>query len=490
LAALAAPRCTGAAALIAVAPIVSGRRYLKELRNFELAAGHIGAAAAAGAAQAASGDGGNFEVSGFVLSGATVAALSQLDLANLVGAPVPELLIIDRNDSTAGRAWSDQLAGLGVKTGYRALPGFVEMMMRPPDLTVTPAAMIEATREWLTALQESTTTTAADTVRPAGSLSASATPAARPLPAPAPAQAMPVECPVFFGSDILLFGIITEPPKEEARRRGVILLNSGGDYHIGPRRMYVSLARTWARRGYFVLRMDLSGLGDSARRSGRPGNEIFPPGAIEDIEAGVEFMRARHGLREITVGGMCTGAFHALQAAAEGLPINRILMINPLNFFWEEGAEPTAVQDWEIVQKPAAYRSQMFSAHAWRRVLSGDVNLWRVLKIYLHSPWLALQTRLRDLARRLNIPVGNDLAELLESIAARGVRIVFVFSDGDAGINLLKTQSGMPVEALSKRYRFRIIAGADHNFTRSEPRSALERVLSEELFARNQQEPV
>jgi len=249
--------------------------------------------------------------------------------------------------------------------------------------------------------------------------------------------------------------------------------------------MYVSLARRWAARGYVVLRMDLAGLGDSAKHAGRPGNEIFPPSAIDDLRKAVDFLRSRCGVRDITLAGVCTGAYHALRAAIEGLSVNRLLLVNQLNFFREEGENPEGIQEWELVHKPGAYNRQIFSAKAWKRLLTRDVRLSRVLRIYFSSPWLALLIKLRTLARRLGIPLRNDLARELAKVAARGVRIVFVYSRGDAGISLLSAQTGLAIEELAKHYRFRIIEEADHNLTRSSARARLEEVLSEELFARN-----
>jgi alpha-beta hydrolase superfamily lysophospholipase len=482
LATLAAPRCGAGTALVAVAPIASGRKYVRELRNFERAAAQFGAPpAAAGAAGSKAGTDGSMEVSGFLLSAATLASLSEVDLASAPASSVSDMLIIDRADLPVARPWCDKFSEAGVRTRYQALSGFIEMMMRPPDLTVTPLEMLAATRDWIRELAGVPAAAVPEpVVRPVQSGPGSFSTL---LPSPGLGVTGPVEHPVFFGAERQLFGIVTEPSKDEVRRRGVILLNSGADYHIGPRRMHVSLARRWAQRGYSVLRMDLPGLGDSAKGSGRSGNEIFPPGAVEGIRAAVDLMRTEYGVRDLTVGGMCSGAFHSLQAAMEGLPVNRVLMVNPLNFFWEDGAQTTAVQSWEVAHKPAAYRAQVLSPQAWRRVLSGDVNLWRVTKIFLHRPWFALQSRMQDLARRLNIQLGRDLARELDKIDSRGVRIVFVFSQGDAGLNLLQAQSGQSVETLSKRYRVRIIDGADHAFTRIGPRSALEHVLSEELFA-------
>ena len=182
---------------------------------------------------------------------------------------------------------------------------------------------------------------------------------------------------------------------------------------------------------------------------------------------------------------MCSGAYHSLRAALEGLPVNRILLINPLNFFQEEALQPEEVQTWEIVQSPSVYRGQVLSARFWHRLLRGNINFRRALKIFSGGLLLGLQAKLRDIARRLHIPVPRDLARDLAHIAARGIRIVFVFSRGDPGIGLLELHSGSSLEQLGERYRVRIVDGADHNLTRSGPRAKLEDVLSEELFARN-----
>jgi alpha-beta hydrolase superfamily lysophospholipase len=488
LAALAAPQCKCVSALIAVAPIINGGRYLRELRTFELAAARFAAAqedvAAAPAGRsprtAAAGGSRELEVSGFRLSPATVTTLSQLDLMSRAAPPVSALLVIDRDDQPAARAWTDVLSAAGVNTEYLTLSGFVLMMMKPPNLTVIPRAMIAAVREWLARFQLAVGRREAGRVqhRNQGLETPSSV-----LPLRGEAAMVPTERPLVIASDPLLFGIVTEPPKDEVRRGGVILLNSGGDHHIGPRRMYVSLARRWARQGYVVLRMDLAGLGDSGVRPGREVNETFPPHAIDDVRAAVECLRSRFGVAEVTLGGMCSGAYHALQAAVEGLPVKQILMVNPLTFFWEEGMNEEDVQPWEVVHKPAAYLGRALSMDSWKRLLTGDVSIWRVLKIYLIRPWLAVQSSVRDLARHLHIRLKNDIGWELQQLAARGIRIVFVFSRGDAGISLLELQSGLSVKKLSKLYRVRTIEGADHDFTRSVSRAALEDVLSEELTA-------
>jgi alpha-beta hydrolase superfamily lysophospholipase len=474
LAALAAGRNAAVSAVAAVAPVVSGKVYLSELRTLRLAEAQRMQVLSPSSGTAQAPSGGAVEVSGFMLNAATVAALKGIDLTN-VEAGRARYLVIDRTDMPVARRWAEKLGGAGVSVEHHALPGFVEMMMRPAESTEVPVAMLEAVRDWLKGLPG---------LQVAGSDAARA--GARELPLHEPGSAAPLrEQPVFFGSEPRLFGILTQPPVADSRpRRGVILLNSGADYHIGPRRMYVSLARRWARSGCYVLRIDISGLGDSGAHPGCASNQIFPPGAIDDIRQAVETMRSVYGVSELTLSGVCAGAFHSLRAAVAQLPVERIMMVNPLNYFWQEDMTFDTVQDWEMLYKPAAYRRQLFQLQAWKRVLFGQVNLWRILTVYFQRPLFAVQARVRKVARWMHIRLKRDLAGELEQLVKRGVDVVFVFSKGEAGLQLLQTLCGLSAEDLGRRYRLHVVEGADHFLTRADSREVVSQVLSEELQSR------
>jgi pimeloyl-ACP methyl ester carboxylesterase len=480
LAVLAARRCKDVKGLIVVAPVVSGPRYLRELRTAQLAALLESHSAAEPASACLAGEAcleeGSIEVSGFLLSAATVAALSRVDLMNAGAPQVAEALVIDRTDLPMAREWTEAIAHLGVHTRYFALQGFVEMMMTAPQFAVVPEAMIATVREWLLRFQA-----------PARARAVDRTPVAPPSSLSIPLEGMAgdalTERPVLFGPDTSVFGIITEPRAGEIRRRAVMLLNAGAVYHIGASRMYVSLARRWAGRGYIVLRMDFAGLGDSRRRAGRPDNEIFPPAALEDIQAAIELLRTRYKVEDITLAGLCSGAYHSLRAAIAGAPVSRILLVNPQTFFWKEGASLKDIQLTEIVSSPRAYRERLLSLMHWRKLLSGQVDVWRILKVSLHRLRLALESASRELARRLGVRLAHDLGSELEEIGARGVLTVMVFARGEPGIDLLRLQGGSSLNRLGDRCRIHIISSADHTFSRMGPRAALEELLSKELFA-------
>jgi dienelactone hydrolase len=483
LATLAASQGNAVSALVVVSPIITGRRYLRELRTTRMAASLLDQSEPPLDQQEARA--GGMEVSGFAFSAATLEALAKVDLSTLQSPPLPPMLVIEGPimPGLGGRPSSPEMQGRATRV---ALPGLVQMLMTPPQFAQVPQEMIAATLDWLLKLPEQFPAMPDRNAGQPISESNSAGPAneltlAGNASAP---EVIRTERPVFFGADAMLFGIITQPPADEIRRRAVILLNAGADHHIGASRLYVSMARRWAQHGYVVLRMDLAGLGDSGTRPARVADNVFPHEAIDDIRTAIDFLRSSYGIRDVTLAGLCSGAYHALRAAVAGASVNRILMVNPQNYFWKPGETLQGLQLAEVVHNPGVYRERVFSLAAWKRVVTGQVNILRIAKIYLQRPLLAAESTLRDIARRLHLRLPYDLGTELEEVVARGVRVVFVFARGEPGIDLLQLQAGNSVKRLAERCHIHTINSGDHVFTRSGPRAMMEKVVSDELFAR------
>jgi alpha-beta hydrolase superfamily lysophospholipase len=490
LASLAASQSKSVTSLILIAPVISGRRYIRELRMTQLAAqmgkASPGAAATNDPTTLAPG---TSEFSGYTLSAATLVELAQVDLAALP-APAGELLIIDADNHPASRGWAEALAAENSRIKYLALPGLVGMLITAPQFAQVPHEMVAAMNDWLRQ-SLSHQNPMPHPINPR-LLDSKSVVAETILLLPGVDQTpdgILTERPVFLATDAVLFGIITEPRAGELRRRAVILLNPGADCHIGANRMHVSLARRWARRGYIVLRMDLAGLGDSGKRPGQPDNEVFSPAALDDVRAAIEFIRIRYGVGDITLGGLCSGAYHSLRAAVAGLQVHRILLVNPENYFWQDGMSLGDLQLADVVRNPSVYRMRVRSAAAWVRLFSGNVNVWRVMKVFINRLSLAVESVLRDFARRVRIHLPRDLGWELENLAARGVRVVFIFARGEPGMDLLKLQAGSTVKRLRDHCSVHVIDNSDHTFTRSDKRAALETILSNELFSPNRWGP-
>ena len=129
-------------------------------------------------------------------------------------------------------------------------------------------------------------------------------------------------------------------PASPAPLPTVVFLSSGTDSHVGPTRLWVTVARRLAATGARCVRVDLSGLGDSPARAGHPEGVMRAPEAFDDV---ADVVRALGDPRNTVLAGLCSGAYQALESALELHP-RGVVGINPvLRFTPPEVADGGAV---------------------------------------------------------------------------------------------------------------------------------------------------
>ncbi|HTU66752.1 MAG TPA: alpha/beta hydrolase [Steroidobacteraceae bacterium] len=457
LATLAAAERDDVAGVIALAPVVSARTYLRELRAMQSAS--VGTASSMGgdaASQPA------LEAMGFIVSAETRDALSAIDLAKAARAPAPHVLILDRQDLPVAEKWHAALAAQGVSAERQVLPGYVEMMLAPHS-SIVPAAMLDATRQFLAARRAapSPAVATATAAAPAGDVTRTS------VLQDAGDGTRVRESVEYVDASRTVFGVLTAP-RDATPRSAIVLLSAGATHHIGPSRLYVTLARQWAALGYAVFRMDVSGIGDSRPHPGEPENVVYTRHAAQDVAATANWLRAKVGVAECYALGLCAGAYHAFKAAVGGVPLDGVVMINPLTFFWKDGMSlDEKLADQRVIQGAAYYRKNAFSGAIWRKLLRGEVNVLNVAQIVLSRAAVTLRHATRDVAKFLNLKVSDDLGRELETVAGRGTNMLFVFADHEPGIELLRLQGGSAVGKLrdARKLDLQIIPNADHTFT-------------------------
>jgi hypothetical protein len=243
-----------------------------------------------------------------------------------------------------------------------------------------------------------------------------------------------------------------------------LLLNAGAIHRIGPGRLHVALARRWAALGHAVLRLDLSGLGDSVPAAGDPENVVHPAGAAQDLAQALAFLQRQPGVTEVHALGLCSGGYHAFKAAVAGVALDGVLLINPLLFFLKPD-QPLDVAAHEVTF--ADYWRRAVSREAWRKLAAGDTQVARIAKVMTRRFANMVRDRARSLLRRVGAGVADDLARELKVVADRKIALRFLFTAGQAGIGLLHDQGGFMVDKLRRRDELAIdvIDGPDHNFT-------------------------
>jgi alpha-beta hydrolase superfamily lysophospholipase len=471
-------------ALIGIAPVVAGKAYVRELRLLERAM-----AAKRNISPEKLTD--TLEAAGFVLTAPTQAALSALDLKQLEKPPAPDILILERAEMPGDGGWGRHLQAGGAQVTHKVVPGYTEMMLDSHE-SVIPEEMLTAIFDWLGVLlarENPATAPPTDAGREPGRVvKPSSTRTGR---SHIPAAALPGEAlserTVRFGRSNSLVGIVSSPlahtgvaPVGDAK--AIILVNSGAVHRVGPNRLYVTLARHFARRGHVVLRMDISGLGDSAPRPDAAENVVYSKHAVGDLREALDYLQREWSITNIYAMGLCSGAYNVFKAAVAELPLAGITLINPLIFFWKEGMS-LKYPEHRVADDIVRYRTNAFRLAAWLKLLRGGVNLWELSHVMARRAHTVALTHIRAAARLLNIRLGDDLPTEIRAIARRGIRLQFVFAERDPGVELLRILGGATVRKLSTSGALGIqaIEGADHTFTTHAMRAALLSALDRSL---------
>lgn len=449
--------------LAAIAPVIAGKAWLREMKALEMAMG------LAGPPPGHELDPEEQEAIGHVITAESRRDISAVNLATVERAPAPDVLLIDRDDMPAGTAWAERLAALGARVDHRRLPGYTAMMLDPHDAMV-PAEMVAAHTAWL--VQRCTATTGRTGTEPPASVTAIMAPGVE-------------ETAGFLDAERTVFGIVSAPASKPRPSRAIVLLNAGAINHAGVGRYYVELARRWAARDYVVLRFDIAGIGESRPWPGEKEHVVYSGAAVRDIELAIGFLRDQWGIGDVQALGLCSGAYHGFKAAVAGLPLRSVTAINPLVFFWRPGMS-LAFPDYKVSEAVASYKQSVLRLDKWKKLFSGKVDLRGVTDIVSRRVAQQAGTLVRDMARAAGRPFDNDLGVELEAIDRRGIALHFVFATGDPGEDLLRTQSGSALGRLVRRGRvgLRRIEGPNHTFTAVWSRVVLTRVLEEQLGIR------
>lgn len=144
----------------------------------------------------------------------------------------------------------------------------------------------------------------------------------------------------------------------------VVILNAGIIHRVGPNRMHVLLARALAAAGFSVLRVDLSGLGDSEAR-----NDALPPldATMADIREILDMLQATRQVQRVVLVGLCSGADHSIIYAGTDERVVGVALMDPsiprtLGYYVHH------------------YGHRILGLRAWLNLVLGRHPIWRALR--------------------------------------------------------------------------------------------------------------
>jgi alpha-beta hydrolase superfamily lysophospholipase len=455
LAALAALEDGDIASLILWAPVVTGGRYARELRAFN--------ALTAGKTR----DRGNdvWSAAGYLLTAPTLAEISSIDLPSTApGHGFPSRVLLVPGDAVSeterlARHWRapGREITLGPRVRYSSLLDY-------PHETVVPERLIAAAVRWVRDL-------APDDSRRARAARGAAAPVSFLDVAPVR------ETLLTFGEGKNLFGVVTEPETGlVASRPSICFLNVGVNHHVGPHRIWVTIARALAAAGYASIRFDFAGVGESEARSPLGENLVYAHTQVDDVRAAMAALEQRQGARRFVLVGLCSGAYATFRTTTIDDRVVGQILVNAHTFDWHEGepvkSKPSRRFYMDLLRDPGHWHAAVapgLRARRLRRVLED------LLRSEVHQLKVAIHPRER--ARRA------DVRASFQALSERGVESYLVFSSHDGGLDRMSQTFGRTVRGLSGHPHFtlEVLERFDHSFRPLDEQAVLLRLITQYL---------
>jgi pimeloyl-ACP methyl ester carboxylesterase len=409
---------------------------------------------------------GSLEVSGYVLSRETQAALSAIDLS---GEAIPDAtgrraLLLDRAGISVDSRLRSHLEESGVDVEVAAGPSY-SAIMDHPQRRRPPLSELGTIVEWLGR-------DAAEGTVPEGTV---------------PEELRTLELTV--GGTVIrerpfsisrpygeMTGVLSEPIGPARADFAAVFLNAGAIRRTGPNRMWVEATRRWAARGVPAMRLDVRGIGDS------DGDE----GAYEDMgelyseNLTVDVISALDGLPVQPAGGfllsgLCSGSFWALHAAARDARVTSAVMLNLRAAIWDESLDPA--RDARRVRRLLRRRTGPSFKKAARGVSLS--RLWSLLRFAVTSIVTAPVRR----AKRRSLVRQADAA--FAALRDSGKPCIFVFGQREDLYEELRDEGRLDDFAAWPNFEVRRVPGSDHQMRplaaqkrgHAELDAALERII-------------
>lgn len=383
---------------------------------------------------------GSFETLGYVYDRPTTEAIRALDLVKLPGPWAPHVLALLRSEIPPRASLLDKLAEERVER--EEAPNQEQLLSVWPLMSVVPEATLKTVTDWL------------------GSHAPG-------QPDRFCSQAQPKISVQAIGDDHLveevlsvgpnkLFGVLTRPASG-VTAPVMVLLNAGLLDHSGPAGLWAQLARRWASLGMTTARVDLSGIGDSPPSTGAPADEPYPLQAMKDLSEILQSV-SPDGPPGALLIGLCTGAYHALEAAT-ALPVKGVVLINPV-LSKPQGTPPAQGPSGHLRQSRApghplaqlqALRNR---AIKWVKHVPGHRRavkaIWRMLDVkwWWHN---RISGRPREMV-------------MLGQLAQRGRDILVVLGEYEARLVSRGEAATLRRARRSGHFRFEALSEIDHTF--------------------------
>jgi exosortase A-associated hydrolase 1 len=185
-----------------------------------------------------------------------------------------------------------------------------------------------------------------------------------------------------------LLGIVAAP--ETSGKTGIVIVVGGPQYRVGSHRQFALLSRALASVGYFCLRFDHRGMGDSA------GSAHGFEDINDEIAAAIDTLMAQSPeLKQVVLWGLCDAASAILLYchATQDQRVAGMVLLNP----WVRSENTLA-----RTQIKHYYGERLISADFWLKLFKGQLEVGKALR--------GLQTNVKLAKSGEEVPPQGDLS--------------------------------------------------------------------------------
>ncbi|MFK0164711.1 alpha/beta fold hydrolase [Rhizobium sp. NPDC090279] len=445
IAAALAERLAGVDGIAFLAPVISGRAYLRELTVWSrMIDESMGLAEAQRLAEGVT-------VASLRMPDSAADAIRKLNLMTLDRLGTPNCLVLTRPGRPGDADFARHLETLAPQVAQASYEGYDDLVSNPTVATM-PTAAGRNIIEWVQSV-----------AAVPGEIAA--TDPALPVAQPLVGEGFR-ETPLRFGAESRLFGILCEP---EGSRTGAtaLLLTTAYDRSAGWGRMSVTMARTLARDGIASLRFDTANVGDSPPLSGAPEQVLYSREQHRDVAEALDLLEKRNLLPAYVVG-RCSGGYLAFQAAVRDARCGGLITVNPYSFHWDESRSVDEALRF-APRSLETYGRKLLQMETLKRLFGGQIDA----KSAIYNMATGLRRRAARTGRQLlgAFPVfaaaQGPVLGGFRTLARRGVDMSLIYSAHDIGLDHLHDQFGENGVGLKHfpDIRLTIIPEADHNLT-------------------------
>jgi alpha-beta hydrolase superfamily lysophospholipase len=475
--------------LVAWAPAVSGKKFLRNMRMFgAVANGPPGTQNEVN--EAAPAEMGSLEAGGYCFGPTLQRSLLSVNLATAIALPVASILIVERDDIATAGPWVRALTQSSSAVHVITPRGTRDARFDDPEKGVTPSEVLSAISDWVDQIADRHSSDSPENAF--GNARNSTTPNEGWLEDSIEFRIGRVgiretvcitTVPLrgeFSAASLLVIRsepvAAASPPNQPLS--AVIVASTGANTSSGPGRMNARLARRLASVGHLVLRYDRRGVGgsDGALLHRGPvadaGVDVFGTHAVPTMsslayapEHQSDLAFIVHGLaeekvEELDIIGTCSGATLGYRFALSGKSDVRIRNLVTVNqILWDNDVVDLAVEsplvDAKIAGKLAV---AMRSPLTWPKLLATDLDIRQnAVRVARH-----LKSTVRTPKGSGNHPLNRNLKRL----ATSGIQLTQVFDAEEVGQHYLREHAGHTVEALRRSGVLEswTIEGAGHTF--------------------------